>query len=69
MYVRDHPGDDDVAMCIDIASIGLRYPVVNAYMREVHFALLCPVVSVVLIGADWDNSAGVWRTNLKLGMY
>jgi hypothetical protein len=26
MHVHDHPGDGDVAMCIDIASIGLLPP-------------------------------------------
>jgi hypothetical protein len=39
---NDHPGDGDVAIHIDVASIGLRYPIVKAYMREVRFALLCP---------------------------
>jgi hypothetical protein len=39
MHVHGHPGDGNVGMHIDIASIGLRYPIVKAYMREVRFTL------------------------------
>jgi hypothetical protein len=44
MEVQDQGHDNDVTMQVDINSIGERYPIVKARMREVRFCrilLLC----------------------------